>query len=83
LLLLHQACLTRQQTLLLLPVDLPGFRDWEFSWLARNLAPIKNQKLHWVSEPGSASLGLNINNSGQIRWVTTLDSSCRRVKKHP
>ena len=32
-------------------------RDWEFSWLARNLAPIKNQKIHWVSEPGSTSMG--------------------------
>lgn len=31
-------------------------RDWEFSWLARNLPPIKNNKIHWVSEPGSASL---------------------------
>lgn len=31
-------------------------RDWEFSWLARNLAPVKNVKLHWVSERGSASL---------------------------
>eukprot|EP00879_Flechtneria_rotunda_P029717 GHRR01032160.1.p2 GENE.GHRR01032160.1~~GHRR01032160.1.p2 ORF type:complete len:168 (+),score=34.28 GHRR01032160.1:292-795(+) len=44
-------------------------RDWEFSWLARNLAPIKNQKLHWVSEPGSASMGLNVNNRGQIRFI--------------
>ncbi|WIA22689.1 hypothetical protein OEZ86_009655 [Tetradesmus obliquus] len=44
-------------------------RDWEFSWLARNLAPIKNQKIHWVSEPGSASMGLNINNRGQIRFI--------------
>ncbi|KAF8066281.1 STR11 [Scenedesmus sp. PABB004] len=44
-------------------------RDWEFSWLARNLAPVRNQKLHWVSEPGSASMGLNINNRGQIRFV--------------
>ena len=44
-------------------------RDWEFSWLARNLAPVKGQKIHWVSEPGSASLGLNIDNRGQIRFV--------------
>eukprot|EP00775_Hariotina_reticulata_P002059 gene2059-2379_t len=44
-------------------------RDWEFSWLARNLAPIRNQKLHWVSEPGSASMGLNVNNRGQIRFI--------------
>ncbi|KAF6254160.1 hypothetical protein COO60DRAFT_1542994 [Scenedesmus sp. NREL 46B-D3] len=44
-------------------------RDWEFSWLARNLAPVKNQKIHWISEPGSASMGLNINNRGQIRFI--------------
>ena len=45
-------------------------RDWEFSWLARNLAPVRNQKIHWASEPGSASLpGLNIANRGQIRFV--------------
>uniref|UniRef100_A0A7S0S002 Coenzyme Q-binding protein COQ10 START domain-containing protein n=1 Tax=Chlamydomonas leiostraca TaxID=1034604 RepID=A0A7S0S002_9CHLO len=44
-------------------------RDWEFSWLARNLAPIKGQKIHWVSEPGSASLpGVEIANRGQIRF---------------
>jgi uncharacterized membrane protein len=44
-------------------------RDWEFSWLARNLAPVRGQKIHWASEPGSASLGLNIDNRGQIRFV--------------
>jgi uncharacterized membrane protein len=43
-------------------------RDWEFSWLARNLAPVRNQKIHWISEPGSATMGLNVNNRGQIRW---------------
>lgn len=31
-------------------------RDWEFSWLARNLTPLKGQKIHWVSEPGSGSM---------------------------
>lgn len=45
------------------------YRDWEFSWLARNLAPVRNQKIHWISEPGSASMGLNVNNRGQIRCV--------------
>jgi len=58
--------------LLLIPVvlwDLYCYRDWEFSWLARNLAPVRNQKIHWISEPGSASMGLNVNNRGQIRYV--------------
>mmetsp|Transcript_1027 Transcript_1027/g.1670 ORF Transcript_1027/g.1670 Transcript_1027/m.1670 type:complete len:217 (-) Transcript_1027:386-1036(-) len=44
-------------------------RDWEFSWLARNLAPVKGQKIHWVSEPGSTSAGIDISNKGQIRFV--------------
>eukprot|EP00878_Enallax_costatus_P029280 GHUV01031730.1.p1 GENE.GHUV01031730.1~~GHUV01031730.1.p1 ORF type:complete len:220 (+),score=26.49 GHUV01031730.1:327-986(+) len=44
-------------------------RDWEFSWISRNLAPVKNQKIHWISEPGSASLGLNVNNRGQVRFI--------------
>eukprot|EP00877_Chromochloris_zofingiensis_P005433 jgi/Chrzof1/14891/Cz09g19220.t1 len=51
-------------------------RDWEFSWLSRNLAPVKNQKIHWVSEPGSASLGLNVNNRGQIRFIRRGPSAC-------
>lgn len=44
-------------------------RDWEFSWLARNLAPVKGQKIHWVSEPGSTSLGIEVANRGQIRFI--------------
>lgn len=44
-------------------------RDWEFSWLARNLAPIRYQKIHWRSEPGSASYGLEVDNRGEIRFV--------------
>lgn len=50
--------------------------DWEFSWLARNLAPVKNQKIHWASEPGSASMGLNIQNRGQIRFVRRGPAAC-------
>ena len=44
-------------------------REWEFSWLARNLAPVKGQKIHWVSEPGSTSLGIEVANRGQIRFI--------------
>ena len=34
-------------------------RRWEFSWLALNLTPLRNQKIHWRSVPGSTggSLG--------------------------
>jgi hypothetical protein len=49
------------------PPPLP--RDWEFSWLSRNLQPIKFQKIHWVAEPGTASYGVSINNRGQVRFV--------------
>jgi hypothetical protein len=58
---LHPACLPVCLSICL------AHRDWEFSWLARNLAPVRNQKIHWISEPGSATMGLNINNRGQIR----------------
>lgn len=52
-------------------------RDWEFSWLARNLAPVKNVKIHWVSERGSASLpGVEIANRGQIKFVRTSPQTC-------
>jgi hypothetical protein len=55
----------------------PSTSDWEFSWLARNLAPVKNQKIHWASEPGTASLpGLNIANRGQIRFVRRGPAAC-------
>lgn len=52
-------------------------RDLEFSWLARNLAPIRNQKLHWVSEPGSTSLkGIEVANKGQIRFYRKGTGKC-------
>ncbi|GLI66052.1 hypothetical protein VaNZ11_009767 [Volvox africanus] len=51
-------------------------RDWEFSWLARNLPPVKNNKIHWVSERGSASLGIEIQNRGQIKFVRKSPDSC-------
>ena len=45
-------------------------RTWEFSWLARNLTPVKGQKIHWTSVPGSSSFGsaLDIANRGAIRF---------------
>eukprot|EP00798_Chlamydomonas_sp_ICE-L_P019846 gene19846-26539_t len=34
------------------------------------MAPIKNQRISWVSEPGSTSMqGVEIANRGQIRFV--------------
>lgn len=47
-------------------------RDWEFSWFALNMTPLRNQKIHWRSVPGSTggSLGSSIEvaNRGQIRF---------------
>lgn len=45
-------------------------RTWEFSWLARNLTPVRHQKIHWTSVPGSSSFGgaLDIANRGAIRF---------------
>jgi hypothetical protein len=60
-----------------LPLPGCGCRDWEFSWLSRNLAPIKGQKLHWVSVSGGSSLpGVNVNNRGQIRFVRKGAAAC-------
>lgn len=45
-------------------------RTWEFSWLARNLAPVRHSKIHWTSVPGSSTFGsaLDIANRGAIRF---------------
>jgi uncharacterized membrane protein len=53
-------------------------RDWEFFWLAQNLTPIKNQKIHWRSVQGSSSMGsaIDIANRGQIRFYRKSDSAC-------
>ena len=41
-------------------------RSWEFSWLAQNLTPIRYQKIHWRSVPGSVqgSIGGSIEVTG-------------------
>lgn len=55
-------------------------RDWEFSWLAQNLTPIRNQKIHWRSVQGSTggSMGstIDIANRGQIRFYRKSPQSC-------
>lgn len=54
-------------------------RQWEFSWLAQNLTPMKYQKIHWRSVPGSTggSLGsLEVQNRGQIRFFKRSPTTC-------
>ncbi|KAL6968693.1 hypothetical protein U1Q18_034490 [Sarracenia purpurea var. burkii] len=45
-------------------------RDIEFSWLARNMQPIPNQKIHWRSLDG-------LPNRGTVRFFPKGPSSCR------
>ncbi|KAL5220358.1 hypothetical protein ABZP36_025071 [Zizania latifolia] len=45
-------------------------RDVEFSWLARNMTPTKNQKIHWRSLEG-------LQNRGAVRFFPKSTSSCR------
>lgn len=45
-------------------------RDVEFSWLARNMTPTKNQKIHWRSLEG-------LPNRGAVRFFPKSPSSCR------
>ncbi|CAG9465924.1 unnamed protein product [Pedinophyceae sp. YPF-701] len=44
-------------------------RDWELSWLAKNLHPVPLQKIHWRSVPGSMSIGIEVPNRGQVRFA--------------
>jgi len=32
-------------------------RDWEFSWVATNLTPVKYQKIHWTASEGLVNTG--------------------------
>ncbi|XP_078161361.1 uncharacterized protein LOC144556782 isoform X2 [Carex rostrata] len=45
-------------------------RDLKFSWLARNLQPIPNQKIHWRSLEG-------LPNRGAVRFFPKGPSSCK------
>eukprot|EP00887_Chlorella_sp_A99_P002094 scaffold21.g2094.t1 len=55
-------------------------RQWEFSWLALNMTPMRHQKIHWRSVPGSVggSLGsaLEVANRGQIRFSRRSPGAC-------
>ncbi|XP_018832886.1 uncharacterized protein LOC109000471 [Juglans regia] len=44
-------------------------RDFEFTWLARNMQPIPNQKIHWRSLEG-------LPNRGAVRFYPKGPSSC-------
>ncbi|XVE73507.1 hypothetical protein DITRI_Ditri11bG0123400 [Diplodiscus trichospermus] len=44
-------------------------RDLEYSWLARNMQPIPNQKIHWRSLEG-------LPNRGSVRFYPKGPSSC-------
>ncbi|KAL5547145.1 hypothetical protein UlMin_006832 [Ulmus minor] len=44
-------------------------RDIEFSWLARNMQPIPNQKIHWRSMEG-------LENRGAVRFYPKGPSAC-------
>lgn len=43
-------------------------RDWQFSWEATNLTPLKNQKIHWRAEKG-------VPNRGAIRFFPRKDKT--------
>ncbi|KAM0846350.1 hypothetical protein ACQ4PT_055724 [Festuca glaucescens] len=45
-------------------------QDVKFSWLARNMTPTKNQKIHWRSLEG-------LPNRGAVRFFPKSPSSCR------
>ena len=45
-------------------------REWSLSWTARNLTPLPNHKLHWVSEDG-------VKNKGAVRFTSTRGGGCR------
>lgn len=42
---------------------------WTLSWLAKDLTPVKHQKIHWRSVPGSSSTSLlEVPNRGSVRF---------------
>lgn len=51
-------------------------RHWELSWRALDLTPIKNQKIHWRSLPGSMSGGIEVPNRGQVRFYKKSADAC-------
>lgn len=48
-------------------------QHFEFSWVARDLTPVKQQKIHWVSEEG-------LKNRGAVRFFSEEDGITTRVQ---
>ena len=48
-------------------------QHFEFSWVARDLAPIKQQKIHWTSEEG-------LKNRGSVRFFEEEGGAATRVQ---
>lgn len=53
-------------------------RQWEFSWMALNMTPLRNQKIHWRSVPGSVGGSLGSALEVQNRWETGGQQACAR-----
>ncbi|KAL0039275.1 hypothetical protein WJX79_001133 [Trebouxia sp. C0005] len=51
-------------------------RNWELSWRALDLTPIRHQKIHWRSLPGSNSSGIEVPNRGQVRFYKKGPNAC-------
>ncbi|KAL3158733.1 hypothetical protein ABBQ32_011463 [Trebouxia sp. C0010 RCD-2024] len=43
-------------------------RHWELSWRALDLTPIKHQKIHWRSLPGTTTGGIEVPNRQLLLW---------------
>lgn len=48
-------------------------QNFEFSWVARDLPPVKHQKIHWTSEEG-------LNNRGAVRFYADKNGGGTRVQ---
>jgi hypothetical protein len=44
-------------------------RQWEFSWMALNMTPLRNQKIHWRSVPGTVGGSLGSGLEVANRWA--------------
>lgn len=51
-------------------------RHWELSWRALDLTPIKHQKIHWRSLPGTTTGGIEVPNRGQVRFYKKGPNAC-------
>eukprot|EP00892_Ulva_mutabilis_P002341 jgi/Ulvmu1/12107/UM084_0032.1 len=54
-------------------------QTWELSWMAKNLPPVRDQKIHWQSVPGSmkGSGWLEVQNRGQVQFMAASARACR------